>query len=204
MTNQYLSNWTKQANAITNQHNSLNAAIEQHNKANAEAFAALIALIKEAVCKSDYKLLADAFPAFRGLPEHYQDKIAHAKSEEGRLKDVISITETAFGARKKNWKSQERMLAILESLSNPFKPLTLTERKEKTEKPEKTQAEKMQGYLKNAINAIDKLVAGGMDLGKAEAWKLALNAEAGRVIHGLVSQNEIGAGSLPSQNVKSA
>ena len=62
----------------------------------------------------------------------------------------------------------------------------------------------MQGYLKNAINAIDKLVAGGMDLGKAEAWKLALNAEAGRVIHGLVSQNEIGAGSLPSQNVKSA
>ena len=204
MTNQYLSNWTKQANAITNQHNSLNAAIEQHNKANAEAFAALIALIGEAVRNTDYKLLADAFPAFQGLPESYQEKIAHAKSEEGRLKDVISITETAFGARKGNWKNQERMISILDSLSNPFKPLTLTERKEKTEKPEKTQAEKMQGYLKNAINAIDKLVAGGMDLGKAEAWKLALNAEAGRVIHGLVSQNEIGAGSLPSQDVKSA
>ncbi len=66
------------------------------------------------------------------------------------------------------------MLTILESLPNPFKPLTLAERKEKAEKPEKTQAEKMQGYLKSAINAIDKLVAGGMDLGKAEAWKLAL------------------------------
>ena len=204
MANQYLSNWTKQANAITNQHNSLNAAIEQHNRTNAEAFAALIALIGEAVRNTDYKLLADAFPAFRGLPEHYQEKIAHAKSEEGRLKDVISITETAFGARKGNWKNQQRMLSILESLSNPFKPLTLTERKEKTEKPEKTQAEKMQGYLKNAINAIDKLVAGGMDLGKAEAWKLALNAEAGRVIHALTSQNDIGAGSPPSADVKSA
>lgn len=204
MTNKLLTSWNQQAGLIANQHNDLQKAIDQHNQTNANAFAALIALISEAVCKADYKLLAEAFPAFRGLPESYQDKIAHAKGENGRLKDVISITETAFGARKKNWKSQERMLAILESLSNPFKPLTLTERKEKTEKPEKTQAEKMQGYLKNAINAIDKLVAGGMDLGKAEAWKLALNAEAGRVIHGLVSQNEIGAGELPSANVKSA
>lgn len=204
MTNKLLTSWNQQAGLIANQHNDLQKAIDQHNQTNANAFAALIALIREAVCKADYKLLAEAFPAFRGLPEHYQDKIAHAKGENGRLKDVISITDTAFGARKKNWKSQERMLAILESLSNPFKPLTLTERKEKTEKPEKTQAEKMQGYLKNAINAIDKLVAGGMDLGKAEAWKLALNAEAGRVIHGLVSQNEIGAGEPPSANVKSA
>lgn len=204
MTNKLLTSWNQQAGLIANQHNDLQKAIDQHNQTNANAFAALIALISEAVCKADYKLLAEAFPAFRGLPEHYQDKIAHAKGENGRLKDVISITDTAFGARKKNWKSQERMLAILESLSNPFKPLTLTERKEKTEKPEKTQAEKMQGYLKNAINAIDKLVAGGMDLGKAEAWKLALNAEAGRVIHGLVSQNEIGAGEPPSANIKSA
>ena len=204
MTNKLLTSWNQQAGLIANQHNDLQKAIDQHNQTNANAFAALIALISEAVCKADYKLLAEAFPAFRGLPEHYQDKIAHAKGENGRLKDVISITDTAFGARKKNWKSQERMLAILESLSNPFKPLTLTERKEKTEKPEKTQAEKMQGYLKNAINAIDKLVAGGMDLGKAEAWKLALNAEAGRVIHGLVSQNEIGAGEPPSASIKSA
>ena len=204
MTNKLLTSWNQQAGLIANQHNDLQKAIDQHNQTNANAFAALIALIGEAVRKADYKLLAEAFPAFRGLPESYQDKIAHAKGENGRLKDVISISENAFGARKKNWKSQERMLAILESLSNPFKPLTLTERKEKTEKPEKTQAEKMQGYLKNAINAIDKLVAGGMDLGKAEAWKLALNAEAGRVIHGLVSQNEIGAGEPPSANVKSA
>lgn len=204
MTNKLLTSWNQQAGLIANQHNDLQKAIDQHNQTNANAFAALIALIGEAVRKADYKLLAEAFPAFRGLPESYQDKIAHAKGENGRLKDVISITETAFGARKKNWKSQERMLAILESLSNPFKPLALTERKEKTEKPEKTQAEKMQGYLKNAINAIDKLVAGGMDLGKAEAWKLALNAEAGRIIHGLVSQNEIGAGEPPSANVKSA
>ena len=204
MTNKLLTSWNQQAGLIANQHNDLQKAIDQHNQTNANAFAALIALIGEAVRKADYKLLAEAFPAFRGLPESYQDKIAHAKGENGRLKDVISITETAFGARKKNWKSQERMLAILESRSNPFKPLALTERKEKTEKPEKTQAEKMQGYLKNAINAIDKLVAGGMDLGKAEAWKLALNAEAGRIIHGLVSQNEIGAGEPPSANVKSA
>ena len=204
MTNKLLTSWNQQAGLIANQHNDLQKAIDQHNQTNANAFAALIALISEAVCKADYKLLAEAFPAFRGLPESYQDKIAHAKGENGRLKDVISISENAFGARKKNWKSQERMLAILESLSNPFKPLALTERKEKTEKPEKTQAEKMQGYLKNAINAIDKLVAGGMDLGKAEAWKLALNAEAGRIIHGLVSQNEIGAGEPPSANVKSA
>ena len=204
MTNKLLTSWNQQAGLIANQHNDLQKAIDQHNQTNANAFAALIALISEAVRKADYKLLAEAFPAFRCVPDHYNYKIAHAKGENGRLKDVISITETAFGARKKNWKSQERMLAILESLSNPFKPLTLTERKEKTEKPEKTQAEKMQGYLKNAINAIDKLVAGGMDLGKAEAWKLALNAEAGRIIHGLTSQNDIGAGEPPSANVKSA
>lgn len=204
MTNKLLTSWNQQAGLIANQHNDLQKAIDQHNQTNANAFAALIALISEAVRKTDYKLLADAFPAFRGLPEHYQEKIAHTKSEEGRLKDVISITETAFGARKGNWKNQQRMLSILESLPNPFKPLTLTERKEKTEKPEKTQAEKMQGYLKSAINAIDKLIAGGMDMGKAEAWKLALNAEAGRVIHGLTSQNDIGAGEPPSANVKSA
>jgi hypothetical protein len=204
MTNQYLSNWTKQANAITNQHNSLHAAIEQHNKTNAEAFVALIALIKEAVCKSDYKLLADAFPAFQGLPESYQEKIAHAKSENGRLKDVISISANAFGARKGNWKNQERMLSILESLPNPFKPLTLAERKEKSEKAEKTEAQKAASKIKTLNSTLDWLVERGL-LSSAKAdlcrsdFSTAVDA-----IKALEAQNEIGAGSLPSQDVKSA
>lgn len=204
MTNQYLSNWTKQANAITNQHNSLHAAIEQHNKANAEAFAALIALIKEAVCKSDYKLLADAFPAFRGLPESYQEKIAHAKSEEGRLKDVISISSNAFGARKGNWKNQERMIAILESLPNPFKPLTLAERKEKSEKAEKTEAQKAASKIKTLNSTLDWLVERGLlSSAKADLCRSDFS-QAVDAIKALESQNEIGAGSLPSQDVKSA
>lgn len=204
MTNQYLSNWTKQANAITNQHNSLHAAIEQHNKTNAEAFVALIALIKEAVCKSDYKLLADAFPAFQGLPESYQEKIAHAKSENGRLKDVISISANAFGARKGNWKNQERMIAILESLPNPFKPLTLAERKEKSEKAEKTEAQKLASKIKSINNALDWMIEHGhLAPEKAELCRMnfAPAVQAARVLE---TQNDIGAGELPSANVKSA
>ena len=204
MTTQYLSNWTKQANAITNQHNSLNAAIEQHNKANAEAFAALIALIREAVCKSDYKLLADAFPAFRGLPEHYQEKIASAKSENGRLKDVISISQSAFGARKGNWKNQQRMLSILESLPNPFKPLTLTERKEKKETAEKTEAQKLASKIKSINNALDWMIEHGhLAPERAELCRtnFAPAVQAARVLE---TQNEIGAGEPPSANVKSA
>lgn len=204
MTNKLLTSWNQQAGLIANQHNSLNAAIEQHNKANAEAFAALIALIREAVCKSDYKLLADAFPAFQGLPESYQEKIAHAKSEEGRLKDVISISANAFGARKGNWKNQERMLAILESLPNPFKPLTLAERKEKKETAEKTEAQKAASKIKTLNSTLDWLVERGL-LSSAKAdlcrsdFSTAVDA-----IKALEAQNEIGAGSLPSQDVKSA
>lgn len=204
MTNQYLSNWTKQANAITNQHNSLNAAIEQHNKANAEAFAALIALIGESVRNKDYKLLADAFPAFQGLPEHYQEKIAHAKSEEGRLKDVISISANAFGARKGNWKNQERMLSILDSLPNPFKPLTLTERKEKKETAEKTEAQKAASKIKTLNSTLDWLVERGLlSSAKADLCRSDFSP-AVDAIKALEAQNEIGAGSLPSQDVKSA
>lgn len=204
MTNQYLSNWTKQANAITNQHNSLNAAIDQHNKTNAEAFAALITLITQAVKTADYKLLADAFPAFHGLPEHYQEKIAHAKSEEGRLKDVISITETAFGARKGNWKSQERMLAILESLPNPFKPLTLAERKEKKEPAEKTEAQKLASKIKSINSALDWMIEHG-HLAPERAELCRMNfAPAVQAAHVLETQNDIGAGEPPSANVKSA
>ena len=204
MANQYLSNWTKQANAITNQHNSLNAAIEQHNRTNAEAFAALIALIGEAVRNTDYKLLADAFPAFRGLPEHYQEKIAHAKSEEGRLKDVISITETAFGARKGNWKNQQRMLSILESLPNPFKPLTLTERKDKKETAEKTEAQKAASKIKTLNSTLDWLVERGLlSSAKADLCRSDFSP-AVDAIKALEAQNEIGAGEPPSANVKSA
>ena len=204
MTNQYLSNWTKQANAITNQHNSLNAAIEQHNQTNANAFAALIALISEAVRKTDYKLLAEAFPAFSGLPEHYQDKIAHAKGENGRLKDVISITDTAFGARKGNWKNQERMLAILESLPNPFKPFALAERKEKKETAEKTEAQKAASKIKTLNSTLDWLVERGL-LSSARADLCRSDfSPAVDAIKALEAQNNIGAGSLPSQDVKSA
>ena len=204
MTNKLLTSWNQQAGLIANQHNDLQKAIDQHNQTNANAFAALIALIREAVCKADYKLLAEAFPAFRGLPEHYQDKIAHAKGENGRLKDVISITETAFGARKKNWKSQERMLAILESLPNPFKPLTLTERKDKKETAEKTEAQKAASKIKTLNSTLDWLVERGL-LSSAKAdlcrsdFSTAVDA-----IKALEAQNEIGAGSLPSTDVKSA
>lgn len=204
MTNKLLTSWNQQAGLIANQHNDLQKAIDQHNQTNANAFAALIALIGEAVCKADYKLLAEAFPAFRGLPEHYQDKIAHAKGENGRLKDVISITETAFGARKKNWKSQERMLAILESLPNPFKPLTLTERKDKKETAEKTEAQKAASKIKTLNSTLDWLVERGL-LSSAKAdlcrsdFSTAVDA-----IKALEAQNEIGAGSLPSTDVKSA
>lgn len=204
MTNKLLTSWNQQAGLIANQHNSLNAAIEQHNKANAEAFAALIALIKEAVCKSDYKLLADAFPAFQGLPESYQEKIAHAKSENGRLKDVISISANAFGARKGNWKNQERMIAILESLPNPFKPLTLVERKEKSEKAEKTEAQKLASKIKSINNALDWMIEHGhLAPEKAELCRMnfAPAVQAARVLE---TQNDIGAGELPSANVKSA
>lgn len=204
MTNKLLTSWNQQAGLIANQHNDLQKAIEQHNQTNANAFAALIALIKEAVCKTDYKLLADAFPAFRGLPEHYQEKIALAKSEEGRLKDVISITDSAFGARKGNWKNQQRMLSILESLPNPFRPLTLAERKEKSEKAEKTEAQKAASKIKTLNSTLDWLVERGL-LSSAKAdlcrsdFSTAVDA-----IKALEAQNEIGAGEPPSANVKSA
>ena len=204
MTNKLLTSWNQQAGLIANQHNDLQKAIDQHNQTNANAFAALIALISEAVRNTDYKLLADAFPAFRGLPEHYQDKIAHAKSEEGRLKDVISITETAFGARKGNWKNQERMLSILESLPNPFKPLTLTERKEKKETAEKTEAQKLASKIKSINSALDWMIEHGhLSPERAELCRtnFAPAVQAARVLE---TQNDIGAGEPPSANVKSA
>lgn len=204
MTNKLLTSWNQQAGLIANQHNDLQKAIDQHNQTNANAFAALIALIGEAVRKADYKLLAEAFPAFRGLPEHYQDKIAHAKGENGRLKDVISITETAFGARKKNWKSQEKMLSILESLSNPFKPLTLTERKDKKETAEKTEAQKAASKIKTLNSTLDWLVERGLlSSAKADLCRSDFSP-AVDAIKALEAQNEIGAGEPPSANVKSA
>lgn len=204
MTNKLLTSWNQQAGLIANQHNDLQKAIDQHNQTNANAFAALIALISEAVCKADYKLLAEAFPAFRGLPEHYQDKIAHAKGENGRLKDVISITDSAFGARKGNWKNQERMLAILESLPNPFKPLTLTERKEKKETAEKTEAQKAASKIKTLNSTLDWLVERDLlSSAKADLCRSDFSP-AVDAIKALEAQNEIGAGSLPSQDVKSA
>lgn len=204
MTNKLLTSWNQQAGLIANQHNDLQKAIDQHNQTNANAFAALIALISEAVCKADYKLLAEAFPAFRGLPEHYQDKIANAKGENGRLKDVISITETAFGARKGNWKNQERMLAILESLSNPFKPLTLTERKDKKETAEKTEAQKAASKIKTLNSTLDWLVEHGLlSSAKADLCRSDFSP-AVDAIKTLEAQNEIGAGEPPSANVKSA
>lgn len=204
MTNKLLTSWNQQAGLIANQHNDLQKAIDQHNQTNASAFAALIALIGEAVRNTDYKLLADAFPAFRGLPEHYQEKIASAKSENGRLKDVISISQSAFGARKGNWKNQQRMLSILESLPNPFRPLTLAERKEKKETAEKTEAQKAASKIKTLNSTLDWLVERGLlSSAKADLCRSDFS-QAVDAIKALEAQNEIGAGSLPSQDVKSA
>ena len=82
MTNKLLTSWNQQAGLIANQHNDLQKAIDQHNQTNANAFAALIALISEAVRNTDYKLLADAFPAFMGCLNTIRKKLPMRKAKK--------------------------------------------------------------------------------------------------------------------------